>query len=160
MELRSTFERLLAYDRWANGEALASLERLPAPSARSVELLAHLMGAEGCWIRRMTVGSDAKGAEDWDTQQTLATLRVHWRDELPAAWSAFLADAEASAPERTFTYVDWMGRTSRPVRVEDALLQVMFHSAYHRGQLAAVVRAAGGEPATTDFLPAVRAGAI
>ena len=38
MELATTFERLLGYDRWANGEALASLEALPKPPAKAREL--------------------------------------------------------------------------------------------------------------------------
>jgi uncharacterized damage-inducible protein DinB len=160
MDVTMKFERLLAYDRWANGQALESLEKLAAPPTKSVELLAHVLGAELCWLARMTAGRDAPGVEEWDTLQTLATLRVVWTDELPAAWVAFLGDAKLSDPARTFTFVDWLGNTSKPVRVEDAAMQLMFHSAHHRGQVALGVRAAGGLPATTDFLRAVRAEAI
>ncbi len=160
MNLATTFERMLAYDRWANGQTLASVEKLAAPPAKTVELMAHILGAELCWLRRMTVGRDAPGAEEWDTLQTLASLRVVWSDELPAAWSTFLGDAKLSDPARTFTFVDWLGNTSKPIRVEDAATQLMFHSAHHRGQVALGVRAADGLPATTDFLRAVRAGAI
>jgi uncharacterized damage-inducible protein DinB len=34
------------------------------------------------------------------------------------------------------------------------------HGGYHRGQIAAAVREAGGEPAYTDFIHAVRAGLV
>jgi len=160
MRLDLNLERLLAYDHWANGQSLASIEKLPSPPAKAVELMAHVLGAHLCWITRMTVGRDAPGAEDWDTQQTLATIRVLWRDELPAAWRAFLADKTASNPARTFKFVNFLGDTSGPFRVEDAVLQVLFHSPYHRGQIASLVRAAGGEPPATEVLRAVRAGAI
>ncbi len=154
------FERLLAYDRWANGQVLASLEKLAAPPGLAVQTLAHILGAELCWLTRMTVGRDAPGIEDWDEKQDLASLRRVWTDELPAAWASFLADGKLSDPAREFTFVDWLGNTSRPVRVEDALMQVMFHSPHHLGQIATLVRAAGGEPAATEFLRAVRASAI
>jgi uncharacterized damage-inducible protein DinB len=36
--------------------------------------------------------------------------------------------------------------------VEDVLLHVALHGSYHRGQIAAAVRAAGGEPVNTDFV--------
>lgn len=154
------FERLLAYDRWANGEVLASIEKLAAPPGLAVQTLAHILGAELCWITRMTAGRDAPGIEDWDEQQDLASLRRVWTTELPAAWAAFLADAKLSDPAREFTFVDWLGNTSRPIRVEDALMHVMVHSPHHRGQVATLVRAAGGEPAATEFLRAVRASAV
>ena len=43
-------------------------------------------------------------------------------------------------------------------RVEDILTHVLMHSAYHRGQIALEMRAAGTEPAYTDFIHAVRQG--
>jgi uncharacterized damage-inducible protein DinB len=160
MQFSSTIERHLAYDHWANGQSLASLEKLPAPPKQAVDLLAHLLGAEMCWIKRMTEGRDAPGIEAWDSMQTLASLRVFWQDELPAMWKTFLADKTLSDPSRTFTVVDFAGNTSRPIRVEDALLHVLYHSPHHRGQVAALVRAAGGEPAPMEFLRAERAGAV
>ncbi len=36
--------------------------------------------------------------------------------------------------------------------VADVLTQLHGHSLYHRGQIASLVRAAGGEPAKTDFI--------
>ena len=43
-------------------------------------------------------------------------------------------------------------------QVEDVLMHVILHSAYHRGQIAMEMRAAGVEPAYTDFIHAVRQG--
>jgi uncharacterized damage-inducible protein DinB len=40
--------------------------------------------------------------------------------------------------------------------VEDILTHVIMHSAYHRGQIAADMRASGHTPAYTDFIHAVR----
>ncbi len=158
MEIRLRFERLLAHDRWANGLALQSLEALPAPPAKALELMGHLLGAETCWIRRMTVGSDPPDWERWESMDA-ASLRRAWREEVPAAWTELLGDAALSATARGFTYANFLGETGR-ARVEDVLLQLMLHSAYHRGQVATAVRAAGGAPAVTDFLRAARTGVL
>jgi len=40
------------------------------------------------------------------------------------------------------------------------LTHVIMHSAYHRGQIALEMRAAGMEPAHTDFIHAVRQGLV
>jgi uncharacterized damage-inducible protein DinB len=42
--------------------------------------------------------------------------------------------------------------------VEDILAQLFGHSSYHRGQIAMLVRAAGGEPAVTDLIYWCREG--
>jgi uncharacterized damage-inducible protein DinB len=45
-------------------------------------------------------------------------------------------------------------------RAEDILLHVVFHSAYHRGQIASDMRPAGLQPAYTDFIHAIRSGKL
>jgi uncharacterized damage-inducible protein DinB len=154
--LSSSFERLLAYDRWANGKVLDGLESMVAPPDKARYLIAHLLGAQVSWIERLTAGRDPADWERWETM-TVAEARAEWRDAIPARWAAFLADRAASARDRTCSYVNFMG-ASYTVRVEDALLQLMFHGAYHRGQIASLVRAAGGEPAATDFVRGLREG--
>jgi uncharacterized damage-inducible protein DinB len=39
-------------------------------------------------------------------------------------------------------------------------MQVIMHSAYHRGQIASDMRAAGFTPAYTDFIHAIRQGFV
>lgn len=40
--------------------------------------------------------------------------------------------------------------------IEDVLLHVVIHLAYHRGQVAAAVRQAGGTPAAADYVVYLR----
>jgi len=42
--------------------------------------------------------------------------------------------------------------------IKDLLTHVVLHGAYHRGQIAAAIRAAGREPVNTDFIAFVREG--
>jgi uncharacterized damage-inducible protein DinB len=44
--------------------------------------------------------------------------------------------------------------------VQDVLTHVVLHSAYHRGQIASLMRAGGAVPAYTDFIHAVRQGFV
>ena len=158
MEIRMDAARLVDYDRWANGRALESIEALSPPPANAVYLLAHLLGAEVCWMDRMTAGRDPADWERWEHMDAAAVRRAY-EEEVPARWASFLADAAASDPARAFSYVNFLGDT-RSAGVEVVVLQVLLHAAYHRGQVATAVRAAGGEPAATDILVAARAGAL
>jgi uncharacterized damage-inducible protein DinB len=158
MEIRLKFERLLSHDHWANGQALASLEALQSPPAKPCELMAHVLGAEVAWLDRMTVGRDPEDWQKWETAD-LAWTRRCWQEEVPQRWASFLGYAAHADPERSFSYVNFEGK-SFTAKVEDAVLQLMLHGAYHRGQVATAVRAAGGEPAVVDYIRAIRSGAI
>jgi uncharacterized damage-inducible protein DinB len=158
MEIPIGFGRLLAHDHWANGEALRSLEALPSPPAKGLELMGHLMGAEVSWLLRMTEGRDPDDWEAWE-KADVPWLRRAWSEVLPDRWAAFLGNPVLSDPARTFSYVNYLGE-AREARVEDVVTQLMLHSAYHRGQVGTAVRAAGGTPAVVDFLHAARNGLL
>ena len=57
MPTEAQLERLLAYDRWANGNALGSVEALATPPAKAVELLAHVLGAQLSWLESQTAAA-------------------------------------------------------------------------------------------------------
>ena len=158
MNLGIPFERMLAWDHWGNGQALASAEAMPDPPAKAAYLVAHLLGAQVAWMQRMTKGTDPEDWERWEKLDIPATRKV-WAEEVPPQWAAFLADPVLSAPDRSFHYRNFLG-DEYDARVEDALLQLMFHGSYHRGQVASAIRAAGGTPAVTDYIRALRSGAI
>jgi uncharacterized damage-inducible protein DinB len=67
-------------------------------------------------------------------------------------WSDCLARLTEAELNRSFTYPtfstgDWYRST-----IADVLTQLHGHSLYHRGQVASLVRAAGGQPVETDFI--------
>lgn len=39
------FQKLFAYDHWANREALRALQTCPAPPAKALQLLGHVLAA-------------------------------------------------------------------------------------------------------------------
>jgi len=158
MEIRFPFERMLAYDAWANDRALASVEALPEPHPKALGLVGHVLGAQAAWISRMTAGREPDGWERWDALDAAATRRA-LAEEVPALWRAFLADAALADPAREFSYRNYLGQDMK-ARVEVVLQQLLFHGNYHRGQIASMVRAAGGTPAVTDYIAAVRQGAL
>ena len=76
---------------------------------------------------------------------------------MSAKWQAYLHDLPPAAFDKQVAYRNSQ-REPWASRVEDILTHVLMHSAYHRGQIALEMRAAGAEPAYTDFIHAVRNG--
>ncbi len=84
-------------------------------------------------------------------------------DEMSLAWRTYLVRvANPFAPGSLDDKVEYRNSKGEPwsSRVEDILMHVLFHSAYHRGQIALQMRASGLTPAYTDFIHAVRQGFV
>jgi uncharacterized damage-inducible protein DinB len=74
-------------------------------------------------------------------------------------YERFLSGKDDDALTEKVTYTNSKGE-SFTSEVRDILMHVITHSVYHRGQIALDMRAAGFEPAYTDFIHCVRRGLI
>ena len=151
MDIVDYLHRLFAYDDWANREVLAALRNAANPPARSLKLIAHVLSAEELWLARL---NQQKAVLPVWPELTLAQCETE-ADALSASWTSYLEGCEASALSRQIKYVNSKGE-SWTSQVDDILLHVITHSAYHRGQIASDMRGAGLAPAYTDFIHAVR----
>ena len=155
MDLLDYLRRLFAYDDWANREALRALRAAERPPARSLTLLGHILGAEELWLSRLL--ADQHSAQVWPN---LAPTECDTRaTELTRRWGNFLGGLGAEDLSRRVAYVNSKGEPWESA-VEDVLLHVVMHSAYHRGQIASDMRASGHTPAYTDFIYCIRQGFV
>ena len=144
--------RLLQYDAWANRETVESLgER---PPERSLRWMAHIVGAEYLWLARMNRQPSPLAV--WpDLGVDACREKV---TELGRLWPEFLESHRNSLAD-TVSYTNTKGEAWTNT-VEEVLTHVTIHSAYHRGQIASDVRAAGMTPVLTDYIHAVRQGFV
>jgi uncharacterized damage-inducible protein DinB len=147
--------RLFAYDAWANRETLAALRAAETPPESALARMAHVMGAEWLWLSRLA-GTE-KPMAVWpplsleDCEREAASVAAAWTERLDRLSEASLA--------RRVAYVNSQGESWESAE-GDVLEHVILHSAYHRGQIASDLRAAGAEPPYTDFIHAVRRGFV
>lgn len=147
--------RLFAYDDWANRQVLAALEPLEVPPPRSVKYLAHIVSAERLWLERLRVQKQTYPV--WP-DFSLAQCKLEIA-ELPGQWTAYLKSLKEDGLSRSLTYRNSKGESWTNAK-QDILMHVVMHSAYHRGQIATDMRAAGFTPAYTDFIHGVRQGLV
>ena len=144
--------RVFEFDRWANQESLRSLETIKVPPQRAVALLAHITATQRVWLERaLSLPQSVAVWPQWSLSETAK--------EFPGVldeWTRLIATDDLS---REFAYTNTKGQEFWN-RLSDVALHVAFHGVYHRGQIAALVRQQGGEPAYTDFIQAVRTGAV
>jgi uncharacterized damage-inducible protein DinB len=149
------YRRWFEYEKDAHAKVIRSLETVPIERRttpefrRAVTLLAHLAAARRVWLCRLGVLSERPAAffpEDVDLPAAAEEMQV-----IQGHWDAYLARLTDQELARTFEYKSLDAGRFRN-RVEDILAQLFGHSSYHRGQIAMLVRAAGGEPAVTDLI--------
>lgn len=155
MDAVQHLQRLLKYDEWANREVLASLRSGSTVSARSLKLMGHILSAEKLWWERLE--GKTQTLPVWP-ELTLSQCEAE-AAEMPIRWKKYLGEKKEADLSVTVSYKNSKGEnwSSRP---DDILLHVVMHSAYHRGQIAADMRAAGFTPAYTDFIHGVRQGLV
>jgi uncharacterized damage-inducible protein DinB len=144
--------RLFLYNDWANREEIARLGQITIGRGTALRLLGHIIAAEWLWLARL--GWNAKQLEVWpDLTLERCSQDVDW---LLDAWKVLLRDADRTA---MVEYRNSKGETWTS-RVDDIFMHVVLHGAYHRGQIATVMRQGGEEPPYTDFIHATRAGLL
>lgn len=153
MAMVEHFQSLFSYDDWANREVLSSLQALQVAPPRSVKWLAHILSAEKLWYERLQLQKPTYPVwPDFSLEQCKLEA-----DEMPKLWKAYLHSLKEEGLTRLLSYKNTKGENFSSPK-QDILMHVVMHSAYHRGQIAADVRAAGFVPAYTDFIHAARQG--
>src|SRR5579863_2002326 len=132
--------RQFAYDAWANREVLAALKTNPLQ--RPLELLAHILSAEQLWFER--IQGQPQSLPVWP-QASIEQCEAHL-NQLVESRHTFLNQLSPTSLSHKVTYKNSKGETWTST-VEDILTHVLLHSAYHRGQIASQLRAAGETPA-------------
>ena len=163
------FLRMFEYDSWANRECIRAMRSVTEPASSDlVRRMAHILSAEKLWLERILGQPQSMPVWPTSTLDDCSALSEKNAD----AWRAFLKRISSAGANAASPTNDPSGALSQNVkyrnskgepfssRIEDILSHVLFHSAYHRGQIASQMRAAGFTPAYTDFIHAVREGFI
>ncbi len=155
MDLTHHFQRQFEYDAWANREVLTAIRGSRGAAARSLQLFAHSVSAELLWLERLQQEPQSQPVwPEWGLDQCEARSK-----EVGELWRKYLEGLALDDLSKKVSYKNSKGEPWTSA-VEDVVTHVLFHSAYHRGQIASFMRAGSDTPAYTDFIHAVRQGLI
>lgn len=153
MSCLDAYRRRFAYHEWAT-RALADMLTDGEAHEPGRALLAHAATADRVWLRRLR-GEGTDGVALWPalSREDIGALARRNAEEW-TGWLDALADSDLP---RLVAYRNTKGE-GFDTTVEDVLTHVLLHGAYHRGQVAAALRAAGTAPPATDYIAWVRRG--
>jgi uncharacterized damage-inducible protein DinB len=149
--MKDHLRRLFDHMAWADERALKALRKSEGASELAHSELAHVLGAEHVWLARLE-GRPASVPvwPELSVDECEALAR-----ETQAAFHTFVERQDETTLERTVHYRNSVG-AEFDTKVSDILLHVALHGSYHRGKVAAALRASGAEPAPTDYIAFVR----
>jgi uncharacterized damage-inducible protein DinB len=148
-------QHFINYDHWANKEVVACFRRVHPLPARPLQLMAHIIGAEYVWLSRLK--NQKFPVAVWPNLSLEESEKAV--SDLYTLWSQYLEQLRPESITDEVMYTNSKGEAWSS-SIQDIVTHVAFHSAYHRGQIAAEIRAAGHTPAYTDYIQGVRTGAI
>jgi uncharacterized damage-inducible protein DinB len=153
------YRRWFEYEKDSHRKVLESLETVPEgsrdsePYRKALNIMGHIVAARLAWMNRIDPAFE-RPASIFPTGVTLDGLLADL-DSMERVWTDYLGRLTDPEVQRVLTYRTTEGDWYRTAIV-DVLTHIYGHSLYHRGQIASLVRAAGGEPAMTDFIFWVR----
>ncbi|MGF7158479.1 putative damage-inducible protein DinB [Rhodoligotrophos appendicifer] len=158
--MKSHFEMLSAYNKWANRRLYDAAERLSDSDYRSDRgaffgslhgTLNHLLVGDRIWMQRFTGGGQAPARLDLILCESLPELRVA-REAEDERIETFIAGLTPDRLAGTIVYRS----TRSPVELEQhfaPLLTHFFnHQTHHRGQAHCIVTGLTGEAPSLDLL--------
>ena len=149
------YRRWFEYEKDAHAKVLVSFnavtedQRETPEYHKAIDLFAHMMLARRLWLYRF--GVLAEGPREFFPQNVPLDTVKAMAEEMHAAWSAYFERLDDAELARIFEYTALDGPRFRN-SIEDILTQLFGHSWYHSGQIAMLLRQAGGQPAATDFV--------
>jgi uncharacterized damage-inducible protein DinB len=151
------FRRMFSYDDWANRQCLHAIQAAKPVSQETIGRMTHILAAQQLWLERIL--NQKQSLPVWPDLSIEECTELS--NKVASAWRNYLSASKHTAKtlEATVDYRNSKGE-SWLSRVDDILTHVLFHSAYHRGQIALQLRASGAVPAYTDFIHAVRQGFV
>jgi uncharacterized damage-inducible protein DinB len=143
--------RLYDHMMWADTRTLNALRAMHAAPLDALRLYAHLLAAEHVWISRI------EGREPempvWPALGLDECAALSAKNH--AAYALLAETLSRDELQRLVRYRNSKGDEFANT-VEDIFMHVALHGAYHRGQVARIVRGEGGAPQATDYIFFIR----
>ncbi len=148
MSLLKDIVSKVKYDKWANDRMLRVAEQNESRCRRSVEIMAHILICQQLWLNRIG-GLDTAKFDVWQkfsAEQCHEIMKKNYL-KLEECLSGFSEKKLRDALD----YTDLEGE-KKNIPFGVIFNQLLFHGAYHRGQISDELKRAKIDPPETDFM--------
>ncbi len=134
--MHKTYLKQFEFEFWSNTMILGSLRKLNEPVERAFFLFSRLLSSHSMWISRVTktpINCTLFQERTLDECETLMK-------ENASKWKAYLTEATEDTLDTVIHFDGAWDGSKRNMRIEDALIHLINHSSYHRGQIVQLLK--------------------
>ena len=141
--MQHKFIKQFEFEYWSNDTVLKALRALKEKDDRAMLLFSHLLSSHCMWLCRVN-------STDFTCtlfqERTLDECELLMKENLEG-WKKYLASTSVEDLEQQIEFMAaWETNPSkRTMSIEDALIHIINHSSYHRGQIIASIKGKVGE---------------
>lgn len=145
--MKAVLNNLFEHHHQANLTYAAFFEKFDINHPKANAVFSHLLNAEELWLSRIQDRNP-----DFDLFEVHSSNKFdHIITQNGERRSTLLQDLENEVLGKVICYITTEGEPYESV-LSDILFHLISHSAYHRGQLAILMRELGHEPPVTDYI--------
>jgi uncharacterized damage-inducible protein DinB len=136
--MRKHFLKQFEFEYWSNNLILNSLKELKTEDPKAVLLFSHLLSSHCMWLSRLNKNNITCLLFQERTLGECADLMA----ENLAGWHSFFNNKTDEYLLQTIEFESaWEENPrKRSIIIEDALVHILHHSSYHRGQIVASIK--------------------
>ncbi len=146
--MKEHFVNLFNYNHWANERSINALTQIEGKNERSFQIMGHILDAQLNWYKRIV--DPAKASQNFWNKYSIEDMRgLSYKSS--REWLRFIESLTEEGFKKKINYQNSKGIefTNEVVQI---LTQVTHHSAYHRGQIASLLRSNWGAPPMIDYI--------
>lgn len=132
------FIKQFDFENWSNQLILNSLKKLKTRDDRAITLFSHLLSSHCMWLCRLNKTEMTCALfQDRTLDECETLMRENW-----IGWKYFLSNKSNEDLQATIEFMSaWeVNPSKRKIIIEDALIHIINHSSYHRGQIVASIK--------------------
>lgn len=136
--MQNKFIKQFEFEYWSTGTVLKALRSLKEKDDRAMLLFSHLLSSHCMWLCRV---NKTDFTCTLFQERTLDECEQLMKENLEG-WNKYLSDKSVEDLEQQIEFMAaWETNPSkRRMSIEDALIHIINHSSYHRGQIIASIK--------------------
>jgi uncharacterized damage-inducible protein DinB len=136
--MHNSFIKQFEFEYWSNGTILKALRQLKEKDDRAMLLFSHLLSSHSMWLSRV---NKTDFTCTLFQERTLDECEVLMQQNLDG-WKKYLSNTSTNDLQVPIEFMAaWETNPSkRRMKIEDALIHIINHSSYHRGQIIASIK--------------------
>jgi uncharacterized damage-inducible protein DinB len=137
------------FEFWANSELLNNLKMAEPLNPRALFLFSHLLSAGSMWLNRLK--NEALTTTLFQ-ERTVEECEILLGD-LKTGWGNYFEPITLENLNKIIEFASSVDNFKRSIKTSDAIMHVVHHSSYHRGQIITLLKGSIEQLPLITYMP-------